>query len=89
MGFSIWHLLVILVIALVIFGTKKLRDVGGDLGAAIKNFKSGMRDDEQAEAADSAESKDQKKTATIEKKPDDRVIEGKVSPRSTTKKKKA
>lgn len=80
MGFSIWHLIVILIIALVIFGTKKLRDVGGDLGAAIKNFKSGMRDDEQAEP------EGQNKTAAVEKKPDDRVIEGKVTARDKKKK---
>ena len=38
-SFSIWHWLIVLVIVLVIFGTKKLRNAGGDLGAGIKNFK--------------------------------------------------
>ena len=50
MGLSIWHLLVVLIIALIIFGTKKIRNLGGDLGGAIKNFKTAMRD-EEAEAA--------------------------------------
>ncbi len=42
---SIWHWLVILAIVLVIFGTKKLRDVGSDLGGAIKNFKQAMKEE--------------------------------------------
>ena len=48
MGLSIGHLLVVLAIVLVIFGTKKLRDFGGDLGGAIKNFKQSMREEESA-----------------------------------------
>jgi sec-independent protein translocase protein TatA len=42
MGFSFNHLLVVLLIALVIFGTKRLRSIGSDLGAAVKGFKSAM-----------------------------------------------
>lgn len=42
--FSIWHWLVVLVIILLVFGTKKLRNIGGDLGGAVKGFKDGMRD---------------------------------------------
>ncbi len=50
MGISIWQLLIVLVIVLLLFGTKKLRNIGGDLGGAIKNFKSSMKDGaEQAE----------------------------------------
>lgn len=45
-SFSIWHWLIVLVIVVLVFGTKKLRNVGGDLGAAVKNFKDGMRDGE-------------------------------------------
>ncbi len=40
--FSIWHWLIVLVIVLVIFGTKKLRNIGGDLGGAVKSFKEAM-----------------------------------------------
>jgi sec-independent protein translocase protein TatA len=43
---SIGHWLIVLVIVLLIFGTKKLRNLGGDLGGAIKNFKSSMREGE-------------------------------------------
>ena len=43
--FSIWHCLVILAIVLIIFGTKKLRNVGSDLGGAIKNFKQAMKEE--------------------------------------------
>ena len=48
MGISIWQLLIILAIVLVIFGTKKLREFGGDLGGAIKNFKQSMREEESS-----------------------------------------
>ena len=49
MGISIWQLLIILVIVIVLFGTKKLRNIGGDLGGAIKNFRQSMRDGEKSE----------------------------------------
>jgi len=42
-SFSIWHWLVVLVIVLVVFGTKKLRNIGSDLGGAVKGFKDGMK----------------------------------------------
>jgi sec-independent protein translocase protein TatA len=45
-GISIWSLLLILGIVILIFGTKKLRNVGGDLGGAIKNFKKSVKDEE-------------------------------------------
>jgi len=43
-SFSIWHWLIVLVIVLLIFGTKKLRNVGQDLGGAVKGFKDGMKE---------------------------------------------
>lgn len=47
-GISIWQLLIILAIVLLLFGTKRLRNLGGDLGGAVKGFKSAMRDGEKA-----------------------------------------
>jgi sec-independent protein translocase protein TatA len=47
MGFSIPHLLVVLAIAMVVFGTKKLKNVGSDLGGAIKGFKDAMKEGEE------------------------------------------
>jgi sec-independent protein translocase protein TatA len=44
---SIWHWLIVLAIVVLIFGTKKLRTLGGDLGSAIKNFKGAMKEGEQ------------------------------------------
>ena len=44
-SFSIWHWLIVLVIVLLIFGTKKLRNIGSDLGGAVKGFKEGMKED--------------------------------------------
>ncbi|SFU58914.1 Sec-independent protein translocase subunit TatA [Halomonas korlensis] len=44
-GISIWQLLIVLGIIILIFGTKKLRNVGGDLGGAVKGFKKAMNED--------------------------------------------
>jgi len=44
MGISIWQLLIVLVIVLLLFGTKKLRNLGADLGGAVKGFKGAMKD---------------------------------------------
>lgn len=46
---SIWHWLIVLVIVLLVFGTKKLRNIGGDLGGAVKGFKDGMKSEAEAE----------------------------------------
>lgn len=51
-GISIWQLLIILVIILLIFGTKKLRNIGSDLGGAVKGFKDSMSDDKKEEGED-------------------------------------
>jgi len=42
-GFSIWHWLIVLLVVVVIFGTKKLRNIGSDLGSAVKGFKDGVK----------------------------------------------
>jgi len=56
MGISIWQLLIILAIVLVLFGAKRLRSVGSDLGAAIKGFKQSIKDeDAKAEAEKQAQ----------------------------------
>jgi sec-independent protein translocase protein TatA len=50
---SIWHWLIVLVVVLLVFGTKKLRNLGSDLGGAVKGFKEGIKDgasDAQADA---------------------------------------
>ena len=48
MGISIWQLLILLAVVILIFGTKKLKNVGGDLGSAIKGFKSAVKDGDDA-----------------------------------------
>lgn len=56
-GISIWQLLIVLVIVLLLFGTKKLKGMGGDLGSAIKGFKKAVKEDgKKEEAASGAES---------------------------------
>ncbi|MGH8481345.1 MAG: Sec-independent protein translocase subunit TatA [Nevskiaceae bacterium] len=62
---SIWHWLIVLAIVVLIFGTKKLRTLGGDLGSAIKNFKGALKD----ESADSAQ-KSETPPPPSDKKPD-------------------
>jgi len=49
MGISIWQLLIVLVIVLLLFGTKKLKNLGSDLGGAVKGFKSAMTDGASSE----------------------------------------
>jgi sec-independent protein translocase protein TatA len=67
-SFSIWHWLIVLVIVMLIFGTKKLRNVGQDLGGAVKGFKDGMKDANVPEqpAADAAPAQQQVGGQTID-----------------------
>jgi len=46
-SFSVWHWLIVLLVVVLIFGTKKLKNIGGDLGGAVKGFKESMRTDEE------------------------------------------
>ena len=47
-SFSIWHWLIVLLVVVMIFGTKKLRNIGSDLGGAVKGFKEGMKTEDEA-----------------------------------------
>lgn len=47
-SFSIWHWLIVLLVIILIFGTKKLRNIGSDLGGAINGFKEGMKNGEES-----------------------------------------
>ena len=67
MGISIWQLLIVLGIVILLFGTKKLRNMGGDLGGAIKSFKKAVKDGE-AEA-----------DKNLEKKSEGNVIDAEVT----------
>lgn len=49
-GISIWQLLILLAIVVLLFGTSKLRSLGGDLGAAVKSFRSGIKEGEQEDS---------------------------------------
>lgn len=73
MGPSIWQLLIVLVIVLLLFGTKKLRNLGGDLGGAIKSFRGAVKDGgkEKEEVAE--------ENAQIEQEPAGTVVEGEVT----------
>jgi sec-independent protein translocase protein TatA len=54
-SFSIWHWLIVLVIVMLVFGTKKLRNMGSDLGGAVKGFKDGMKEETADQPAQPAE----------------------------------
>lgn len=54
-GISIWQLLIILVIVVLLFGTGKLRSLGSDLGSAVKNFRSGVKSEDDVPKADNPE----------------------------------
>ena len=49
-SFSIWHWLIVLLVVVLIFGTKKLKNIGSDLGGAVKGFKDGMKDGSEGAA---------------------------------------
>ena len=49
-SFSIWHWLIVLLVVVMIFGTKKLRNMGSDLGGAVKGFKEGMKSEPEEDA---------------------------------------
>jgi len=67
-SFSIWHWLIVLVIVMLVFGTKKLRNIGTDLGGAVKGFKDGMKTPEGTEESpDKAKEQIQSAAASTEK----------------------
>ena len=80
--FSIWHWIVVLVIVLLIFGTKKLRNIGSDLGGAIKSFKQSMKEGGESHEPESGDGEEPRKI----KGDSGRVIDAEVT--SKVKKKK-
>jgi sec-independent protein translocase protein TatA len=74
MGISIWQLLIVLVIIVLLFGTKKLRNIGSDLGGAIKSFRQSMREGEREE-----DSTPSSTTEQITQNDTSKVIEGQVT----------
>lgn len=71
-GISIWQLLIIALIVVLLFGTKKLRSLGGDLGGAVKGFKNAMSSEEDKKALEDAEAAKTAQTTqqATEKKPE-------------------
>lgn len=65
-SFSIWHWLVVLLVVVLVFGTKKLGNVGSDLGKAVRGFKDGVKGGEEADAADSKAAAQVADKATID-----------------------
>jgi sec-independent protein translocase protein TatA len=67
-SFSIWHWLIVLVIVMLVFGTKKLRNIGQDLGGAVKGFKDGMKPGEEAKEQIQQSSATAEKTVDVQAK---------------------
>ncbi len=65
-SFSIWHWLIVLVIVMLVFGTKKLSNMGSDIGKAVKGFKDGVRGEEEKPAAQSSTPSQVTNKATID-----------------------
>ncbi|MBD8514788.1 MULTISPECIES: Sec-independent protein translocase subunit TatA [Photobacterium] len=76
-GISIWQLLIVALIIVLLFGTKKLRSMGGDLGSAVKGFKKALSDDDEAKNKADADFEqkslaDKKEAAEPQKNPKDK-----------------
>ena len=65
-GIGIWQLLIILLIVVMLFGTKKLRNLGSDLGGALKGFKTAMKEDEKDEPEEESDETENSESETIE-----------------------
>jgi sec-independent protein translocase protein TatA len=70
-SFSIWHWLIVLLVVVLVFGTKKLANIGGDLGKAVKGFKEGMKSPE-----------DEPQTGKLESGTSGQTIDGEVREKS-------
>jgi len=79
-GLSIWHWLIVLLVIVLIFGTKKLRNVGQDLGGAVKGFKEGMKSADEP-AAPGTDAAPAQSSAQLGGK----TIEGEVTKETSTK----
>lgn len=75
---SIWHWLIVLLVVVLIFGTKKLKNMGTDLGGAVKGFKDGMKDGGHAATDDPGAVKPQVAQATAADKPTTIDVEAKA-----------
>lgn len=65
-GIGIWQLLIILLIVVMLFGTKKLRNLGSDLGGALRGFKTAMKEDEKDESEEESDETETSGGETIE-----------------------
>lgn len=68
-SFSIWHWIIVLVVVLLIFGTKRLRGAGRDLGEAVKGFKKGLGDDDKPAGELDDQSQPRSGNGTVDGKP--------------------
>jgi sec-independent protein translocase protein TatA len=82
-SFSIWHWLVVLIIVLLIFGTKKLRNIGSDLGGAIKSFKDSMKEGAEGHELESGKGTEPKKMTGESGRVIDAEVTSKVKKKKT------
>ncbi|AGA31782.1 Twin-arginine translocation protein TatA [Thioalkalivibrio nitratireducens DSM 14787] len=79
-GISIWQLLIILLIVVLLFGTKKLRNMGGDIGSAIKNFRKSVKESGDDDTdKDTAERREGEELPKVEEQEKGRVIDAEAT----------
>ncbi len=81
-SFSIWHWLIVLLIVVMVFGTKKLKNLGSDLGGAVKGFKDGMKDGSSTEDKSAAAPAPQQVTSTAAAPADKNTIDVEAKPKA-------
>jgi len=79
MGISIWQLLIVLLIVVLLFGTKKLRSIGKDMGGAVKGFRDAMGDNGKKGEQEQEQEQEPQPPETLEHQESKRVIEGEVT----------
>ncbi|MFT5706058.1 MAG: sec-independent protein translocase protein TatA [Oceanospirillaceae bacterium] len=86
-GVSLWQLAIVLGIVILLFGTKKLRNIGGDLGSAVKGFKKAMSDGVLAEQSEEKKLEAKKDAEFVEQTVEQPAVESTVKSEETTEKK--
>lgn len=81
-SFSIWHWLIVLLIVVLIFGTKKLRNMGSDVGGAVKNFKEAMGEEKHQADSDGYSAQNDSKSSLL--KSEDEFSAGRSEPKTRT-----
>lgn len=81
-SFSVWHWLIVLLVVILIFGTKKLKNLGSDLGGAVKGFKEGMKGGAEGDASTAGTAPAQQVAAPVAKPADGNTVDVDAKPKA-------